>query len=323
MSFDKTSFKIYEPQFRSGVIEQLTQNAEVFNEASNGTIRLMTNRMAGNFVKESFYDQLSSDLVSRRDPTSNSNVSDQDLTQSELIGVKVNSRLGPVSKTRDAWRKMADDPATFSLVIGNMVGMYTAQDYVNTAVRSLDAAISGVSALEYDHTSTGTLTHSGLAQGLAKMGDQASRVQAWIMHSKAYWDLVDQSISDDVYNIGGMAIQQGDTPALGRPIIVTDDPSLKISGTPDNYVTLGLTSNASVLEDSEERDMVMDTITGEENIRERIQGEHAFNVTIKGFQWDTTNGGKSPTDSALGTSSNWDKAYSDDKNLAGVRVLSK
>ncbi|MGH9339528.1 MAG: major capsid protein, partial [Acidobacteriota bacterium] len=56
------------------------------------------------------------------------------------------------------------------------------------------------------------------------------------------------------------------------------------------------------------------------NLVMRIQGEYAYNLRLRGFAWDVTNGGANPTDSALGTSTNWDKAATADKSLAGIRI---
>jgi hypothetical protein len=39
---------------------------------------------------------------------------------------------------------------------------------------------------------------------------------------------------------------------------------------------------------------------------------------VKGYRWDVTNGGANPDDSSLGTGSNWDRAATSDKDLAGV-----
>jgi len=62
-------------------------------------------------------------------------------------------------------------------------------------------------------------------------------------------------------------------------------------------------------------------VTGVGHLLMRIQGEHAFNVGCKGFKRDVTDGGANPTDTALGTTTNWDKDVTEDKNLASVRIM--
>src|SRR5690606_17211070 len=101
--------------------------------------------------------------------------------------------------------------------------------------------------------------------------------------------------------------------------------SLKVtSGSPATtaYYTLGLTANGVLCEVTETSDIVIDDVTGGENILTRLQGEFAYNTGIKGFKWDVANGGANPNDAALGTGSNWDKAATDNKSLAGVVLAS-
>ena len=75
--------------------------------------------------------------------------------------------------------------------------------------------------------------------------------------------------------------------------------------------------------ESEGRDVVNDTITGQENIIERVQGEHAFNLGLKGYAWDVPNGGANPDDTALELGTNWDLVATDIKSTAGVAVVTQ
>ena len=74
------------------------------------------------------------------------------------------------------------------------------------------------------------------------------------------------------------------------------------------------------LEDSQVHDMVVDDITGGEQLAVRIQGEYAYNVGVLGFKYDTT-AGINPTDATIGTSGSWDQVVSDVKNAAGVIMI--
>ncbi len=109
------------------------------------------------------------------------------------------------------------------------------------------------------------------------------------------------------------------TVTLNRPVLVTDDASL-FTGSPAVFTTLGLVENAAVLEDSEEELIYTDVITGNENIVARMQGEFAYNMGLKGFKWDTANGGINPTDATLGTGSNWDTVMDSFKDFAGISI---
>jgi len=177
---------------------------------------------------------------------------------------------------------------------------------------------------------SGTITTAALNSGLAKFGDAFSNVKAFLMHSKVFFDLVGYQITPTSQgdNIAGV-VAQGALPAtFGRPIIVSDSDALIVDvGTSSvadvTYHTLGLVSGAVLAEATEEEYMTYAEVTGNENIQARLQGEYAYNVGVKGFQWDVGNGGVNPVDSALGTGSNWDKVATDKKDLAGVCIISR
>jgi len=317
-----SDFKIYEEEFQTGLTETLVQESNIFNAASNGAIRLITNEEVGNYRKEAFFKAISS-LVSRRDTTSVASVTDTALTQDEAVAVKLMRRIGPVANTLDSLRKIASDQSEFSYLLGQQIGKAVAVDYANAAIMAGNAAISGQAALNYDYSATDTPTHGALVSTLAKFGDAAQRIVAWVMHSKSYFDLVGQSISDKITNVADVTIYEGTAATLGRPAIVTDATSLITAGTPDTYHILGLVDSAITITETEGREIVSEVVTGLENLVFRVQGEHAFTVGIKGFAWDVTNGGANPSDAALATATNWDKVATDDKDLAGVRLTAQ
>jgi len=92
----ESDFVIYNSQFWGGVVETLQQNTEAFNAASQNAIRLVTRSILGDFERESFLKSTAS-LISRRDVTITTAVTDNKLAAGELVGVKINRRIGPVS----------------------------------------------------------------------------------------------------------------------------------------------------------------------------------------------------------------------------------
>ena len=58
----------------------------------------------------------------------------------------------------------------------------------------------------------------------------------------------------------------------------------------------------------------------EDTLRTTMQSEWSYNVGVKGFKWDVTNGGSAPVNSALFLGTNWDKTVTSNKALAGVVV---
>ena len=327
MAIGKASdFKIYQEEFYGGMYESIVQNVNAFNGASNNAIQLVAKELKGEYSKESFLKEISN-LITRRDLTSVSAATDLAVTQGEFVGVKINRKIGPVAQTLDAWRKIASDPREMSFKVGQMVGQNKVKDYLNTAILAAETAISGQTALKNDITggSTKTITHGHLVTTMAKMGDQASNIVCWVMHSKSYFDLIGQALTDKIVEVAGATIYSGNVATFNRPTIVTDAPALTDANgsLTDTYNILGLVPSAVTVTESEDEQIESQIITGLENLVFRIQGEYAFNLGVKGFAWDVTSGGANPLDAAIGTTTNWDKAATNDKALAGVVLITQ
>lgn len=319
----KSDFKIYDEQFFGGMVEVIEQNANAFNAASNNTIILQPERLLGDYEKESFIKTISG-LISRRNITSVSGATDIAVVQGENVSVKINRKIGPVAQTLDAFRKIGEsvDPQTLSFMLGEQVGKAIMVDYINAAVSAGKAALAqSGSAVLHDYSATGTITHGQMVVGMSKMGDKAAELAAWVMHSKPYFDLMGQALTDKVFEVAGATIYTGSVATFGRPVVVIDAPALfDATPTPDVYWTLCLVPGGIIVRESEERQIVNELVTGLENLVVRMQGEYAFNLGVKGYTWDTTNGGVNPDDTAIGTGTNWDKVATDNKSLAGVVI---
>lgn len=325
MSIGKASdFKIYNEEFNAGYFERIAQMIDVFNSNSLNTITFSRKDKKGDYAKESFLDQISS-LVSRRDTTSVALAGDTPLTMSEIIDVKLNRKIGPVAQTLDAWKKLGKDDREMSFVVGQMFAEAKAQNMVHTGLIAGVNALDAQSDIKFDATSeaTATMTNSHLVDGLAKFGDRSNKIIAFLMHSKVYFNLMKQSLTDKIVNVADVTVYRGTVATLGRPVLVTDDTALINSASTNTYNTLGLTVNGIVVEESEPPTIATDLVTGYENLFYRLQAEYAMNMGVKGFKWDITNGGANPTDAALGTSSNWDKSVTSRKNLAGILIVTK
>jgi len=319
-----SDFKLYDEQFQAGQYEVIAQNLDGFNAASANAIRMVARELLGHYNKEAFFKHISN-LITRRDISSVSAATDLPMTQDEFIGVKVNRKIGPVAQTLDAMRKIGMSDQEISFILGQIVASARLADMLNTSILAVEAAIEGQTALNYDATgeTVKTLTHEHLVSGLSKLGDQASKVVCWVMHSKPYFDLMKQSIADKITNIADATIYAGTVATLGRPTVVVDAPALHDDNgsLADTYNVLGLVVDAVTAIESEDGGLTSQVVTGLENLVVRFQGEYAFNLMIKGFKWDTANGGENPTDTALGTTTNWDKVATSDKDLAGVRIV--
>lgn len=321
-----SDFKVYQEYLQTRMTEILTQNGQAFNAASNGAIVMSTQSKRGDYEYEAFFKSISS-LVSRRDTTSVSGATDLALTQDEFIRVKLNRKIGPVANTRDSFRKIMSrySETEFTDIIAEQASAAQQLDMLNSTLRAGRAALANQSDVLYTIPSSGTMTTAGLVNGLSKMGDAQDRVVCWVMHSKVWFDLIQQQISANIDGISNFNVQTGTAVTLNRPVVVSDSAALAVtSGSPETttYYTLGLTANGLLAESTEEDDVVVDEVTGNENLIVRIQGEYAFNAGVKGFKWDVSNGGANPNDTALGTGSNWDTAVTSYKDFAGVVIAS-
>ena len=162
-----------------------------------------------------------------------------------------------------------------------------------------------------------------LNKGASRMGDRSGAIRAWVMHSTTMHNLFDNALTntENLFRYDGVNVIRD---PFGRLFVVTDAPALAVANETDTiYNTLGLVEGAIVVNDSNDFNAELRPITGGENIEYEYQAEWTYGVGVKGFAWDMAAGGKSPTDSAIGTPTNWNQIATSLKDTAGVLVKSK
>lgn len=324
-----SDFKVYQDQFQAGVIETLTQNSNAFNSASAGAIALSTISRRGDYSQQAFFKNVAN-LITRRDTTSTSAATILGMTQDEWVSVKLNRKIGPVDQTKDAFRKimagLAEDEMSF--ILGEQAAKAMQVEMLNSALRAGRAALNAQASVKYTVPTNGTLGTAGLVSGLSKFGDAGSQIVCWVMHSKAYYDLVQNQITSNIDGVSNFNVATGTPVTLNRPVLVTDSDALLVnsgsgSTAVTDYYTLGLTAGGLIVENTEEEELVIENVTGNENLITRLQGEFAYNLGVRGFKWDIANGAANPTDTALGTGTNWDPNRDSFKDFAGVVIQSR
>ena len=321
MAIGKASdFVVRNELFETLFVETLAQNVDILNQDGNGVIQLVTNEREGDYDKTRFFDRPSGG-VSRRDTTDTStSLTPSALTQDEVIGVKLNRKY---QQTRDAFKKIGGTPEDLTLILAPNMAEEAMKGMVNDAVAALVAALRNNSGVVYDYAATGanaTIDHTALIRGRALFGDAFGRIRGWGMNGAAFHKLVEAQLSVASGNVGDFAVYEGQAGTLGLPAFVSDAPAFATSGTPGEYHIFGLVPNAAVLTVSEAPYMATDETILKENILYAFQGEYAFNLELKGYQWDTSNGGTNPAAAALATGSNWDKVVANDKDTAGIVI---
>ncbi len=326
-----SDFKIYDDFVRSAYAETVAQNLAVLTEKANGAIVIEDAAAPGDYLKQSFF-KIPSGLVSRRVTTgtgATAAATDVAVTQGENIDVRLSRKIGPMSFTLDSLRKIATTPEGISVALGKMIADAVLQQELNDALLAARGAINKTATTNDISASTGAagkLSRVALSTAQQKLGDAASEVVCWVTHSKSYGDLITEAITpaagaSDI--LTQVAIFGASAPTMGKPTLVTDSASLILDVTVDKYFTLGLTRGAIRLRlDTQLNDFFLLPITGLANLLYRLQAERDWFLGIKGYTWDSGNGGANPDDTALLLSTNWDLAASSIKTSAGVCVKS-
>ena len=139
------------------------------------------------------------------------------------------------------------------------------------------------------------------------------------MQGTTYHKLVGQNLANvaQLFQAGNVRVVD----ILGKVSVVTDAPALAQTGTPNKEIILSLASGAALVHDNRDIISNVQTVNGKERIETTIQTDYTFGLGLKGYTWDTANGGKSPSNAALATGTNWDKAATSIKDTAGVALI--
>lgn len=318
-----SNMQVYNEEIVGTTIELLGQKTNVFNEASGGTIMLSTAQWRGDFSKESFFNQIAS---ARRRVDRNAAIADQAataLTQGQHVGVKVAGGFGPVLFEPSQLTWLNEDPAAAIRAIAEGFSDALLQDQLNTAVAAARAAVGGQAALVNDVSAltagAGALTLNVLNSSHAKFGDMSQMLRADIMTGTAYHKLIDKAITNENHLFVSGNVQVVDI--LGKRCVVSDIPALYVAGTPNKSYVLSVVANGIVVDNTSDIIANMDTTNGKTRIETTWQADYTFGIKLKGYSWDTANGGSSPTDAELATASNWDKAVAENKHTLGTLAI--
>lgn len=309
----------------STMTETQDQQVQLFNAATQGGLVLETGDHQGDFSDQAMWAKISG-LIRRRNAYSSAAVAEKNLVHLVETSVKVAAGTPPVRIDPGMMKWIQRSPEEAGVVVGRQMAEDNMADMLNTSVLCFSAAIGQVPALIYDHTATGTTSLIALNKGTSKFGDRAGAIVAWVLHSKAAFDIYGEALTNanGLFTFGTVRVVQD---GFGRPLIVTDSPHLFVDDGGgvgiDQYLTLGLTAGAVLVSQNGDFTDNTETKNGFENIIRTYQAEWSYNVGVKGFAWDKTNGGKSPTTAALGTATNWDRYATSNKDLAGVLVKAK
>lgn len=314
-----SQMQVFNDYLMPATIISLDQMIDKFNAGSAGAITLSSEGMTGDFMRESFFASLAGARRRVDRYAANGAQAATDLTELTGSKVKVAGGFGPVryEPSQMTWlqRPTQQGIQAASTAFAELL----VQDQLNAAIAALVGAISNQAALVNDVSATGGITYSALNSAHAKFGDMSGNIVANVMTGSVAHRLIGDNLTN-----GARLFQAGNVNVfdiLGKAVIVTDAPALYEAGTPNKDKVLGLVSGAATVGNSSDIITNVETTNGKERIETTMQADYTFSLGLKGYGWDEANGGKSPSDAALATGTNWDKVAQFDKLTAGVIAI--
>lgn len=310
-----SNMQVYNDEIVGTTIELLGQQIDKFNAASGNTIVLSAASFRGNFSKESFFNQIASAQrrVDRYAAQAAAPVTD--LSQNEIVGVKVGGGFGPVRFEPSQLTWLEENPGAAITAISQGFADALLADQLNTAVGAAVAAVENQGAtLFQDNSLTSGVTQVGLNQSHALFGDTSMMLRADIMTGRVYHGLVEEALNNSNRLFESSNVMVVDI--LGKIGVISDIPALQPTATED-YV-LSLTTNGIIVDNTSDIQSNLETTNGQSRIETTWQADYSFGLKFKGYAWDTATGGPSPEDAELFTGTNWVKAVAEDKRTMGT-----
>ena len=314
-----SQMQVFNEYIMPATIETLGQMVDKFNGASNGAIRLTTEGFTGDFLQESFFAAIHSAQRRVDRYAAQASAAATYLTQLKRSAVKIAGGFGPI-RYEPSQMTWLEKPTTEGIEVASRnFAEALMKDQLNSAIAALVAAISAQAAATNDVSATAGINYSTMNGAHAKFGDRSGDLVAQIMTGAVYHKLIGANLTNTPQLFQAQGVRVVDI--LGKAVIVTDAPGLYVAGTPNKDFVLSLAPDAAIITDGADLISNIETKNGQTRIETTMQVDYTFGLALKGYTWDETNGGKSPTDAEIATGSNWDKVVSDIKFTAGVVTI--
>ena len=314
-----SQMQVFNDYIMPATIETLGQMVDKFNAASNGSIRLTTDGFDGDFLQESFFQAIHTAQRRVDRYAAQAAAAATDLTRLKHSSVKIAGGFGPIRFEPSQLTWLNKPTAEGIEVASRNFAEALMADQLNTAILALRSAIANQAAVTNDVSATAGVTYAGMNNAHAKFGDRSSDIVANVMTGAVYHKFIGQNLANaaQLFQAGNVRVID----ILGKAVVVTDAPALYVAGTPNKEYVLGLAAGAAIVHDAGDLISNIETKNGQTRIETTMQVDYTFGLGLKGYTWDEANGGKSPSNAALGTGTNWDKVASDIKNTAGVVLV--
>lgn len=317
------SLEKFNAQVYTVATELVDQAVDKFNAASRNALMLVpSGANVGDYnVAASF--KLMAGLVRRRDANNGTGAIGQvQLGHRKDVSVKVAGGTKEVEFERAQYNWIKQNPAQAAATIGEQLARAMLKDQLDVAITGLTAAVGANAAVVSDISGvvgSDTANFGALVTAAGKFGDRSGSIAAWVIHSKVMNDLRLLAVNNTtrLFEYGTVNVYAD---PFGRVFVITDSPALVNTA---KYRTLGLVEGAARVEPNGDFDATLVDVTGKENIQTKYQAEWSYNLGLLGYAWKASSGGSSPSDTALGTGTNWEKTATSNKDTAGVMLVSK
>lgn len=314
-----SQMQVFNQYVQPAVIETLAQMVDKFNAASRGTIVLTTAGFSGDFLQQSFWQAIHSAQRRVDRYAAQASASATDLTALKASAVKIAGGFGPIRFEPSQMTWLSKPTAEGIEVISRNLAEALLRDQLNSALIALRAAIANQATATNDVSASAGMTYAAINDAHAKFGDASGNIVANVMTGAVYHKLIGLNLSNaqQLFQAGNVTVVD----MLGKAVVVTDAPGLYVAGSPNKSHVLGLVPGAATVFDAGDLITNIQTTNGQTRIETTMQADYSFGLALKGYTWDETSGGKSPTDAEIATATNWDKVATDIKHTAGVVAI--
>lgn len=314
-----SQMQVFNEYIMPATIETLGQLVQKFNEASAGSIMLTTEGFDGDFLQEAFFAAVHSAQRRVDRYAANGAQAATDLTQLKHSSVKIAGGFGPIQFEPSQLTWLNKPTAEGIEVASRNFAEAMLKDQLNSAIAALVGATSNVAGLTNDVSGSAGLSYSAINTAHSLFGDHSGNLVAQVMDGVTYHKLIGENLTNATQLFRSQNVTVVDI--LGKAAVVTDAPAFYEAGTPNKRKVLSLVEGAAVVHDGADIVSNIQTNNGKERIETTLQVDYSFGLGLKGFAWDETNGGKSPTDAEIATGTNWDQVATSEKHTAGVITI--
>jgi hypothetical protein len=312
---NRTVFNTY---IMPATMETFAEMIRLFNAASNNSIVLDAGNFSGNFKTQAFFDSVMSGQrrVSRNGP--NTEAPKTYITDHTKTDVKVAGGFGPIVYEPSEMTWLREPTATGIELASRGFASALLLDQINTALGAVVGAISNQPDTVYGSASE-VLTYDTINLAHSRFGASSSLLRTDFMSGLQYHKFVSQNLKNApslLFEAGNVRIVD----ILGKTVVVVDAPALTDTIRKVSRV-VSLAAGAVTVSDSRDIITNIDTTNGLQRIETTFQADYTFNLSLKGYSWDTATGGSSPDDSELYTGANWDRVSGPVHTTAGVLAI--